>query len=357
MIEPYLGLQPVFARHETFQPRYGWLRKAVVSAERWPDVFVRPDATVLLGVGKNMVRAIRYWGQAFDLLVEVHNPERLRVPNLAPSSFGLALLSDDGWDPYIEDVATLWLLHWRILRPPCLAPVWSLTFNKLPALELSEEDLVDFIADTHERVPGWSSVVRSSLKKDVDCLLRMYTSRLKTRESPEDELDAPFRQLGLIEIAPDRRSYRFPVGPKPTLPDSLIAYATLDFLAYSGAPAKTATVPWLAMAPGGPGRAFKLSEAALGAALERYAATPGALLELHAPAGVLQVAFHEDPRDAARKLLVEFYAARTGRRRALAGGAEEAELARLHEAMQAETDPLKRLALKQIELQLEQVGR
>ena len=54
--------EPVFARHETFHPRYGWFRKAYVAATRDPHVFTSEDAPVRLGVGKNMVRAIRFWG-------------------------------------------------------------------------------------------------------------------------------------------------------------------------------------------------------------------------------------------------------------------------------------------------------
>src|SRR4051794_40443347 len=62
-----------FARHETFAPRFGWLRKAydaVTDPRVGPEVFLQPDAPVTLGVGKNMVNAIRYWTQAFKLTVE-----------------------------------------------------------------------------------------------------------------------------------------------------------------------------------------------------------------------------------------------------------------------------------------------
>ena len=61
---------PMFARHETFHPRYGWFRKAYWFAARNPSVFGRSDAPVIIGVGKNMVRSIRFWGLAAKLLVE-----------------------------------------------------------------------------------------------------------------------------------------------------------------------------------------------------------------------------------------------------------------------------------------------
>src|ERR1035438_10630134 len=66
---------PAFARHETFHPRFGWLRKAVTESAKAGNVFTDPEATVKLGVGKNnMVTAIRYWGLAFKILEQQDNP-------------------------------------------------------------------------------------------------------------------------------------------------------------------------------------------------------------------------------------------------------------------------------------------
>ena len=47
---------PVFARHETFHPRYGWFRKAYAHVAADPRAFFGDDAPVRFGVGKNMVR-------------------------------------------------------------------------------------------------------------------------------------------------------------------------------------------------------------------------------------------------------------------------------------------------------------
>src|SRR2546423_1123874 len=57
-----------FARHETFYPRSGWLKKGFDAASVDPMVFLRDDAPLRLGVGKNMARSIRYWCHAFKLL-------------------------------------------------------------------------------------------------------------------------------------------------------------------------------------------------------------------------------------------------------------------------------------------------
>ncbi|QTA89668.1 DUF4007 family protein [Desulfonema magnum] len=59
-----------FARHETFCPRYGWLKKGF-DGVRESDIFDSPDAIEKLGVGKNMVRAIRFWCVAFKIIEPV----------------------------------------------------------------------------------------------------------------------------------------------------------------------------------------------------------------------------------------------------------------------------------------------
>src|SRR3954447_8103091 len=88
--------KPVFARHETFHLRFGWLRKGFIAALNDPEAFSKPNATVELGVGKNMVNAIRYWCQAYKVIVEAPNPDRPRMPHLKSSAFGHQLLDDDG---------------------------------------------------------------------------------------------------------------------------------------------------------------------------------------------------------------------------------------------------------------------
>ena len=117
----------VFARHETFHPRYGWLKKGFDAAKHDPGVFLRRDAHVILGVGKNMARAIRYWCHAFKVLDEV-SEEGLKKRESHPTGFGELLLDDAGFDPYLEDLGSLWLLHWGLLKDPSSVTAWQYAF-------------------------------------------------------------------------------------------------------------------------------------------------------------------------------------------------------------------------------------
>src|SRR5437879_10801917 len=59
-----------FSGHETFPCRYAWLPKAYRALDGDPAGLSDDEqAMVDLGVGKNMVRAIRFWVQASGIAV------------------------------------------------------------------------------------------------------------------------------------------------------------------------------------------------------------------------------------------------------------------------------------------------
>lgn len=283
-------LKAAFARHETFHPRYGWLVKGTAAATRDPGVFLRPDATTVLGVGKNMVRAIRYWCTATKLLVNVKNAANPRLRDAVPTELGRRLLGDRGWDPYLEDPASLWLLHWKLLAAPCTAPAWWSVFNTPRVHGFNEKTLIAELRALCD-LSEWHDIVDGSLVKDVRCLLRMYAGVTAGRDLPEDSVDSPFAELDLIRPVPGAaRQYLVAIGPKVTLPDEVLAYAVLDFLRSRDASARVVTVAGLAHTPGSPGRAFALTESALGDALGRVSVAHPHLLTLTHAAGVRQIA-------------------------------------------------------------------
>ncbi len=300
---------PVFARHETFHPRYGWFRKAYSVVARDPQVFNRKDAPVVIGVGKNMARAIRFWGLAAKLLVEDPKPKNRRSPGLVPTRMGQAIFGEWGWDKYMEDPGTLWLLHWLLLAPPSRLPVWWLAFNEFNAVEFSDSDIDMVVAVQLESVAEWARPHPSSRKKDVRALLRTYAPAVRSRRtSIDDILDCPLRELGLIGRSSATGQYRFTLGPKPTLPSEIVTYAALDYIARTGVSGNTVTFSRLAYEPGAPGRAFKLTEAELIAALaptlQRIAT-----LDLVIPTGASQLSWSGDPAVIAVDVLNGYYSA------------------------------------------------
>ncbi|MCY4280542.1 MAG: DUF4007 family protein [Acidimicrobiaceae bacterium] len=296
-----------FARHETFHPRYGWFRKAYAVAAADPYAFGRPDAPVVIGVGKNMVRAIRFWGLAAKLITEDPRSSNHRAPEVVPTRRGHALFGEQGWDPYMEDPGTLWLLHWLLLAPPSRLPVWWLAFNELNAVEFSDADLAAAVAAQLEAVADWTPPAESSVWKDISALLRTYAPAERSRRgSIDDLLDCPMRELNLLGRSPATGLHRFTLGPKPTLPSEIVAHAVLDYIDRAGSGGRTVTLGRLAHEPASPGRAFKLNDkellAALAPVVDRFDE-----LALTAPAGAWQFAYSEDPEQIATAVLDDYY--------------------------------------------------
>lgn len=300
-----------FARHETFHPRWGWIRKAFVAADD-PKVFNAESATLTLGVGKNMVRAIRFWGHAFRALAADRDDDRPRLGLSVRSQIGAAIFDDEfGWDPFTEDPGTLWLLHWLLLAPTrCLVPVWWTAFNEFGAVEFTQQELTDFVTDQIRSVSTWPTAPHpSSIEKDVSCLLRTYSPSLGTskRQPFDDLVDCPMRELGLVRnVDSAHRRFRFAVGPKSTLPPEIALYACADFLARADSGSSTVSVSRLATEAGAPGRTFKISEADLVALLEE-AVDAVSSASLARPAGAVQLILDGAPASVATSAVHSYY--------------------------------------------------
>lgn len=298
--------EPHFGRHETFHPRWGWIKKAVdAGVDR--RTFTADDATLRLGVGKNMVRAIRFWGHATKTLTHVPNPENARQPLSVPTRIGWAVFGKGGWDPYTEHPGTLWLLHWLMLAPRSELPVWWTAFNEFGALEFTDGQLQAFVEDQIEATSAWGDVHPGTIGKDVSCMLRTYASVPRgkgARQAFDDTVDGPMRELGLLRCTdPASRTYRFVLAGKPTLPPSLVLYASLDFMVRTASSGQTITVSRLATEAGAPGRVFKLTETELTEALTTAATSHATTVSLASQGGVAQVAFHGSAASAATNVL------------------------------------------------------
>ena len=251
-----------FSGHQTFPFRYAWLPKGIRHLTRKPGVFFQEDAVVTLGVGKNMVESIRFWCQALGLATF---DGRKKIGR--PTALGAAIFAEGGWDPYLEDPATLWLLHWRLVDSPEIASTWSLVFTRWSKDVYTRDELVSWLKRWAEHSTG-KRVSSGSLKRDVDVFLRTYVpSTVDRRRSFEDTFDCPLVELGLIRELGDGL-FQFSRGSKSGLPNEIFAYAISKFWDRHAQGQKTLGVERLLYDAGSPGAAFKLSESDLTQLLE-----------------------------------------------------------------------------------------
>lgn len=276
------GLRFGFSGHQTFPFRYGWLKKALDAVDGDPGFFRRDDALVVLGVGKNMVDSIRHWGLATQMLEDF---DRGRV--LEPTGWGRELFLD-GADPYLEDPASLWLIHWLLVTNPMKAGTWYLAFNHFQYPEFRKETLANFIVGFAERHELRANP--RTIERDVDCFVRTYTpSRSGDRQVLEDSFNCPLVELGALHVLPDGVTYQFVIGPKPTLPAEIVGVVLLHFFALTGAHRQTLSLQDCLYQPRSPGQVFKLDEGALMDYLEELHELTGGALTVDETAGLKQL--------------------------------------------------------------------
>ena len=217
-----------FGRHETFPLRYSWLTKAYQEVVANPHVFDADDATVRLGVGKNMVNAIRYWAQATQIIAKTET-------GYQPTVLGHFIFDENtGVDPYLEDEATIWLLHWHMANNPEQATCAYWMFNRYHKPEFTSEQavdsLVDFVKQNSNTKPS-----KNTLKNDVAVALRMYSdARPKAKQFSDEFLDTPFASLKLLSLLPDNKTYKVQVGDHGHLPIEVLAYAITSLFNVTG---------------------------------------------------------------------------------------------------------------------------
>ena len=253
--------KPQFSGHETFPLRYGWLKKAydaVAENVSQPDsktLFSSEDAIARFGVGKNMVSSMRHWATCCDVIQDVNQSNRIQ-----PTLLGKCLYEDEkGYDPYTEHPASLWLHHWFLAGRPGKT-TWYWCFNHFPGVAFERDRLVRAL-EKLAKDRGWPRTSATTIKRDVECFLRTYAARQPTAKmSPEDMLESPLSELGLIKTTGRRDGFRFVRGPKSTLGNGVFLYALIRFWgAYAGS-SKTLSFEAIAHEPGSPGRVFLLEE-------------------------------------------------------------------------------------------------
>jgi hypothetical protein len=187
-LEQDIRIKYTFSGHESFQCRQLWLKKGydfLKSGKSFSD----EDAVVVLGVGKNMVASIRYWLKAFN------------ITNLKDeiTEFGDMLLGDDGFDPYLEDDASLWLLHFQ-LASSGYASIYNLIFNdfRKEKIQFNRDNFVAFIKRKSETDSNLSFNPKT-VGDDFDVFKKLYLATNEDGKATEDSFSGLLSDLGLVK--------------------------------------------------------------------------------------------------------------------------------------------------------------
>lgn len=207
-----------FSGHDSFQCRHLWLKKGFDFVKEKRS-FMDPDSVVRLGVGKNMVSSIRYWLKCFNI---INNRDEI-------TEFGNKLLSDKGYDPYLENEGSLWLLHYQLIKTGH-ASIYSVLFNEFRKEKLffNRNSFVNYLKRRKETEPE-IPFNANTLSDDFQVFIKMYESRADSKDI-EDSFSGLLSELDLVITNGSGRDEQLQIisSERDRLPMSIFLYSILN---------------------------------------------------------------------------------------------------------------------------------
>ena len=165
-----------FSGHETFICKQFWLKKGydhIMEKKSFQD----DSAVVDLGVGRNMVTSINYWLRSFNVVNEKDQP----------TEFANFIFGKKGRDPFIEDIATIWLFHYFLVKADH-ASIYNLFFNhfRKERQDFTKDQLHRFLKrKCDEASPRLYNP--NTINSDINALLRSYLKPDPTEDKSDFE--------------------------------------------------------------------------------------------------------------------------------------------------------------------------
>lgn len=249
-----------FSGHQTFPLRITWIPKAVAEIAAGRDPLTDIDQGITqLGLGKNMVEALRCWIETFQIATRAGEGWQLT------SMGSLVFDPTGGLDPYFEDVSTSWLLHWLIstnTESPFFA--WECLFNRWPSTEFSASQVIEAFQKETSKTPRPASAV--TVRQHWEVFLHSY--RRPPADKGEDHLDSAMSVLRLIQQFGERPNasgkwetlYSFDMGRKQAIPEQLFAFFLHDWWNRKYPNERTTPLREIVSGEHSPGRLLKMQE-------------------------------------------------------------------------------------------------
>ena len=208
--------RPIFSDHESFACKSHWLKRGY-DFVRGENNFNDDDAVVRLGVGKNMVASIKFWLKAIGLLKDAG------LVALANHLFD----DDNGKDPYLEDIGTLWLLHFLLIQTD-YATIYKTTFVDYHRQRniIEKSKLQNYIKHICFDETGYKNLYNeNTVKRDIGVMLHNYCAKNGGNVNIEDS-NSLFAPLNLI-CETEKNTYRFNYDTRSDVPSLIFLYALL----------------------------------------------------------------------------------------------------------------------------------
>lgn len=275
--------------HETFSIREGWLSKGLRAVYEDKYVFSKNYGADALGVGSNMAKAIKYYLKTAELIKITRNEAKL-------NGCGKTIYK---YDPYFEDVFSLWIFHVNFVRNREQATSWYLFFNEIDLEEFTKEELEESIEREIEKM-GIEKYSKRSIHDDVSVLTHMYCKEKMEKFDPEEKRISPFVKLGLI--TKNEKKYQKSINVEGIVGEKVTLYIIAKYLQDKGA--TSVSIDELLTQPGTPGKIMNLKRAKLNELLDRLQEKKE--LTVNRTAGLDMVYYEKEEQP--EKIVEDYYA-------------------------------------------------
>ncbi|MDP3929127.1 MAG: DUF4007 family protein, partial [Bacteroidota bacterium] len=216
------AIKYIFSGHDSFQCRQLWLKKGFDFVKD-ENNFNDEDAVVKLGVGKNMVSSIRFWLKAFNI---IDNKD-------IPTEFGFRMFNENGYDPYLEDEASLWLLHYQLVKNG-YASIYSIIFNEFRKEKqfFNKETYVNYIKRIGENNADLN-INENTIAKDFIVFANLYKNDPESKDV-EDSFSGILSEIELLKTTGKGKEEKFYIEneQRDNLPVAVVLFSILDNLHY-----------------------------------------------------------------------------------------------------------------------------
>ncbi|MFC7370743.1 DUF4007 family protein [Fictibacillus iocasae] len=181
-----------YGQHQSFYLRDRWLPKAIKEISSDERFFYNKQAFEKIGLGKNMVQSLRYWAVATNVIEEEFSKERQKFHHV--TDFGQLL---NKYDKSLQLNDSAALIHYFLSKQKEPGTVFNWFFNEYSQNVTSKDELLNQYKIWVEKNEN-KTVSFNSLKKDIDCLIKLYTAGLNS-EDPEEVIQSPLNKLNLLK--------------------------------------------------------------------------------------------------------------------------------------------------------------
>lgn len=211
-----------FRAHDTFAIRKGWLHKGMKHILKNPRLFVDKNINPMdeLGIGSNMVKALRYWLQAFGLTVETGATTKKQEF----TELGKLIWNND---LFMEEDGTYCILHYLLASNFEQATAWHYFFNTYNMNEITKESFINDIKSYISIQEPDYQVSDRLLEDDFDCIIKTYYRASESNSNPESNIESPLTELGLIKLIDKKNKIYSKVAPSFATINPLIALAVI----------------------------------------------------------------------------------------------------------------------------------